>query len=61
LAAPGSLFLLYGFTPNQVVESRLTRAEVQALFEPAFRLERAVESLDRPGIPAAWYWLHRAP
>ena len=59
LAAPGALFLLYGFMPNQLLPNRLTRSEIQALFGPAFTLERAVESLDRPGIPAAWYWLHR--
>lgn len=59
LAAPGALFLLYGFLPNQVLPNRLTRSEVQTLFGPAFTLERVVESLDRPGIPAAWYWLHR--
>ena len=59
LAAPGALFLLYGFMPNQLLPNRLTRSEVQALFGPAFTLERAVESFDRPGIPAAWYWLHR--
>lgn len=60
-AAPGACFLLYGFLPNQLVDSHLTRPEVQALFEPAFALERAVESLDRPGIPSAWYWLRRVP
>lgn len=60
LAAPGALFLLYGFLPNHLLPNRLTRSEVQALFGPAFTLERVVESLDRPGIPAAWYWLHRA-
>jgi SAM-dependent methyltransferase len=59
LAAPGALFLLYGFMPNQLLPNRLTRSEVQALFGPAFTLERTVESCDRPGIPAAWYWLHR--
>jgi SAM-dependent methyltransferase len=59
LAAPGALFLLYGFMPNQLLPNRLTRSEVQELFGPAFTLERAVESLDRPGVPAAWYWLHR--
>lgn len=53
LAAPGALFLLYGFMPNQLLPNRLTRSEVQALLGPAFTLERAVESLDRPGIPAA--------
>lgn len=61
LAVPGALFLLYSFMPNQLHPNSLTRSEVQALFGPAFTLERAVESLDRPGIPAAWYWLHRAP
>ncbi|HLW00592.1 MAG TPA: class I SAM-dependent methyltransferase [Ktedonobacterales bacterium] len=61
LAAPGGLFLLYGFMPNQLIDNHLTRAEVQALFEPAFTLERAVESLDRPGVPASWYWLRRKP
>jgi SAM-dependent methyltransferase len=59
LAAPGALFLLYGFMPNELLSNHLTRSEVQALFGPAFTLERAVESQDRPGIPAAWYWLHR--
>jgi SAM-dependent methyltransferase len=59
VAAPGALFLLYGFLPNELLPNRLTRSEVQVLFGPAFTLERAVESLDRPGIPAAWYWLHR--
>ena len=54
-----ALFLLYGFMPNQLLNNSLTRSEVQALFGPAFTLERVVESLDRPGIPAAWYWLHR--
>jgi len=61
LAAPGALFLLYGFMPNQLIDNHLTRDEVQALFEPAFTLERAVESLDRPGVPASWYWLRRMP
>ncbi|GHO51027.1 class I SAM-dependent methyltransferase [Ktedonospora formicarum] len=60
LAAPGALFLLYGFMPNELLSNRLTRSEVQALFGPDFTLERAVESLDRPGIPSAWYWLRRA-
>lgn len=61
MAAPGALFLLYGFLPNELLPNRLTRAEVQALFGASFTLSRAVESLDRPGIPAAWYWLHRTP
>lgn len=59
LAAPGALFLLYGFMPNQLLPNHLTRTEVQTLFGAAFTLDRVVESLDRPGIPAAWYWLHR--
>lgn len=59
MAAPGALFLLYGFMPNQLVENNLTRPEIQALFGSAFTLERVVESLDRPGITAAWYWLRR--
>lgn len=59
LVAPGALFLLYSFMPNQLLSNSLTRSEGQTLFGPAFTLERAVESLDRPGIPAAWYWLHR--
>lgn len=59
LAAPGALFLLYGFLPNQLIPNCLTRSEVQALFGSAFTLECVVESLDRPGISAAWYWLHR--
>lgn len=60
VAAPDALFLLYGFLPNQQLSNSLTRSEVQALCGPAFTLERVVESLDRPGIPAAWYWLRRA-
>jgi len=58
VAAPGALFLLYGFLPNELLPNRLTRAEVQTLFGPAFTLARVVESLDRPGIPSAWYWLY---
>lgn len=61
MAAPGALFLLYGFQPNELLPTKLMRSEVQGLFGPAFTLERVVESLDRPGIPAAWYWLHRTP
>lgn len=60
VTVPGALFLLYGFMPNHLRPNSLTRSEIQALFEPAFTLKRVVESLDRPGIPAAWYWLHRS-
>jgi SAM-dependent methyltransferase len=60
LAAPGALFLLYGLKPNQlVIGDGLTYDGVRALFEPAFTLERAVESPHIPSLPAAWYWLRR--
>ena len=57
LAAHQALFLLYGFTPNQQNNNSLTPQEIQTLFGPAFTLERYIESPDRPGLLAAWYWL----
>ena len=60
LTAPGALFLLYGLMPNQlIIGNGLTYDGVRALFEPAFTLERSVESFAFPSLPAAWYWLRR--
>lgn len=61
LTQPGALFLLYAFGPR-VIGNRhlgLTEAEVEALFAPAFKVERIDRGSDRGGISSAWYWLRR--
>jgi SAM-dependent methyltransferase len=59
LSAASALLLIYGFLPNQQNNNSLTREEVQTLFEPAFTLEQAIISPDRPAVLASWYWLRR--
>src|SRR5262249_31166145 len=59
-AAPGALYLLYGFAPR-LIRRRLigfTADEVRELFTPAFRVERIALGTDTTrGAVSAWYWL----
>lgn len=60
LAAPGALYMLYGFLPNPEMRPRgVTPDEVRRLFGPAFTVERVVEGTDRRRRTSNWYWLRR--
>lgn len=60
LAAPGALFMIYGFLPSPEMRPRgVTPDEVRRLFEPAFTIERIVEGQDRRRRTSNWYWLRR--
>lgn len=58
LAAPGALYLLYGFLPSPDMRPRgVTPDEVRRLFESAFTVEHIVEGQDRRRRTSNWYWL----
>ncbi len=60
-AAPGALYLLYGFEPREMGMRRVgfTRDDVEFLFRGNFRLEKVEKGANRDGAPSAWYWLRR--
>ena len=60
-AAPGALYLLYGFEPREMGMRRVgfTQDEVEFLFRGRFRLEKVEKGTNRGDIPSAWYWLRR--
>ena len=60
-AAPGALYLLYGFEPREMGMRRVgfTRDDVAFLFRGNFRLEKVEKGANRDGAPSAWYWLRR--
>ena len=61
LAAPGALYLIYGFLPSPDQRPRgITPDELSGLFEPAFSIERVVEGQDRRHKVSNWYWLRRS-
>lgn len=60
LAAPGALYLLYGFMPSPDQRPRgITPDELRELFGPAFTIEREVEGQDRRRKVSNWYWLRK--
>ena len=60
LAAPGALYMLYGFLPTPEMRPRgITPDEVRHLFEPGFTVERIVEGMDGRSRISHWYWLRR--
>lgn len=61
LAAPGALYMIYGFLPTPEMRPRgVTPDEVRRLFTPAFTVERMVEGEDRRHRTSYWYWLRRS-
>ncbi len=63
LLRPGARWMLYAFGPRQRRGGGgtigIAAAEVQALLQPDFRLERMEGGSDPSGPAAAWYWLER--
>ncbi len=61
LARPGSLFMLYAFSPRRLLlrDVGITVEEVKKTFAKDFALERIEEGNDRGEITSAWYWLKR--
>jgi cyclopropane fatty-acyl-phospholipid synthase-like methyltransferase len=60
-AAPGALFLLYGFEPRMLGMRRVgfTQDDVERTFSNGFRLEKVERGTGRDGAATAWYWLRR--
>jgi cyclopropane fatty-acyl-phospholipid synthase-like methyltransferase len=58
---PGSRYLLYAFQPKKFLfrEMGLTREEVEALFQPAFGIDKVEEGADPSGGGSAWYFMER--
>lgn len=60
LAAPGALYMLYGFLPSPDLRPRgVTPEEVRRLFGATFTVERIVKGLDGRSRTSHWYWLRR--
>jgi SAM-dependent methyltransferase len=60
-AAPGALFLLYGFEPRMLGMRHVgfTQDDIERLFGDSFRLEKVERGVARDGAASAWYWLRR--
>jgi hypothetical protein len=60
LLPPGSHYMLYAWLPRPWKGSSrgISQNEVQALFTPAFTLERIEVGQER-GSGSAWYWMER--
>jgi SAM-dependent methyltransferase len=61
LTRPGGHYMLYAFTlrPADSAVRGIAREGVEALFSPAFRIERQEGGEDPTGPSSAWYWLRR--
>jgi SAM-dependent methyltransferase len=60
LTYPGGWYLLYAFAPrDDSPPLGIAPQEVEALFAPAFVVERQEGGEDPTGPPSAWYWLRR--
>jgi SAM-dependent methyltransferase len=61
LARPEALLLIYALKPTRLgyTQVGITAEEVDALFNPAWRVERVEEGEGPGGRAAAWYWLQR--
>jgi len=60
-AAPGALYLLYGFEPRMLGMRRVgfTQDDVEHIFGDSFKVEKVERGTGRNGAPTAWYWLRR--
>ncbi|HEX6543827.1 MAG TPA: class I SAM-dependent methyltransferase [Ktedonobacterales bacterium] len=60
-AAPGALFLLYGFEPRMLGGRRVgfTQNDVERLFGEGFQLEKVERGANIDGAASAWYWMRR--
>jgi SAM-dependent methyltransferase len=61
LTRPGGWYMLYAFTPRPADSAvrGIAPEDVEALFGPAFRIERQEGGEDPTGPSSAWYWLRR--
>lgn len=61
LTRPGGWYMLYAFTPRppESPARGIAPDGVEALFNPAFRIERQEGGEDPTGSSSAWYWLRR--
>jgi cyclopropane fatty-acyl-phospholipid synthase-like methyltransferase len=61
LLRSGACYMLYAFEPRQgfLMDMGLTCDQLQALFQPYFRLLRVERGADPNGPSSAWYWLER--
>jgi SAM-dependent methyltransferase len=68
LTQPGSVFMLYAFSPRPANERRhriqfrnvgITPEQVEKLFASNFKLEKIEHGGDRDERKSAWYWLVR--
>ncbi len=68
LTRPGSVFLLYAFSPRPANEREhliklrnvgMTSEQVQELFAEQMSLERIAQGADRDERASAWYWFKR--
>ena len=68
LTRPGSLYMLYAFSPRppgenghliQIRNVGVMPEQIQQLFTPAFALERVEKGADRGERVSAWYWFRR--
>jgi SAM-dependent methyltransferase len=62
LLRPGGRYMLYAFGPRQgfLMDMGIMSDELQALFQPDFRLVRKERGTDPGGSSAGWYWLEKA-
>lgn len=60
-AAPGALFMLYGFEPRMLGMRHVgfTQDDVERVFGNSFRLEKVEHGVGRDGAASGWYWLRR--
>lgn len=68
LTHPGSLYMLYAFSPRppgdnghliQLRNVGVTQEQIQQLFSPSFALEHAETGADHGERVSAWYWFKR--
>jgi SAM-dependent methyltransferase len=61
VAAPGALYLLYGFEPRMLGGRHVgfTQDDIERLYAGEFRLEKVERGTARDGAASAWYWLRK--
>jgi cyclopropane fatty-acyl-phospholipid synthase-like methyltransferase len=68
LTRPGSLYMLYAFSPRspderghllQMRSVGITEEQIRQLFTPSFALEHLERGADRGERVSAWYWFRR--